>query len=254
MLAGGRSLTVIARLRLATLFVLVLAAGYFYLQPGREKASSKEVFKNPLDLRFVTDRMLAFDAAPGNFFADLIDGARIAASGHSFGGFTDFLIAGGASPVGTFTDPRVRAIFPMAPAAVFADAFFATITVPTLIVGGTLDTTVPFAENQQRPFDALPPGALLDGLAELTDVGHFTFSDLCEVPRNLIAVIGGFDEACQPRHLPWRYAHRLVNFLALNFFDAVLKGDPAALARLAPAKLTHADEITSYQTRQAVAD
>ena len=96
-----------------------------------------------------------------------------------------------------------------------------------------------------------PPGALLDGLAELTDVGHFTFSDLCEVPRNLSAVIGGFDEACQPRHLPWRYAHRIVNFFALNFFDAVLKGDPAALARLAPAKLTHADEITSYQTRQA---
>ena len=142
----------------------------------------------------------------------------------------------------------------MAPAAVFADAFFATITVRTLIVGGTLDTTVPFAANQQRPFDALPAGALFDGLAELTDVGHFTFSDLCEVPRNLIAVIGGFDEACQPRHLPWRYAHRIVNFFALNFFDAVLKGDPAALARLAPAKLTHADEITSYQTRQAVAD
>src|SRR5439155_1453202 len=96
-----------------------------------------------------------------------------------------------APPVGTFTDPRVRAIFPMAPAAVFADAFFASITVPTLIVGGTLDTTVPFAANQQRPFDALPAGALFDGLAELTDVGHFTFSDLCEVPRNLIAVIGG---------------------------------------------------------------
>ena len=208
----------------------------------------------PLDMRFVTDRMLAFDAAPGNFFADLIDAARIAATWHSFGGFTDFLIAGGASPLGTFTDPRVRAIFPMAPAAVFADAFFATITVPTLIVGGTLDTTVPFAANQQRPFEALPAGALLDGLAELTDVGHFTFSDLCEVPRNLSAVIGGFDEACQPRHLPWRYAHRIVNFFALNFFDAVLKGDPAALARLAPAKLTHADEITSYQTRQAVAD
>src|SRR3989442_888947 len=205
----------------------------------------------PLDLRFVTDHMLAFDAAPGNFFADLIDGAHIAASGHSFGGFTDFLIAGGPSPVGTFTDPRVRAIFPMAPAAVFDDAFFATITVPTLIVGGTLDTTVPFAANQQRPFDALPPGALLDGLAELTDVGHFTFSNLCEVPRNLIALIGGFDEACQPSHLPWRYAHRNGHVFSLNFFAALLKGDPAALARLAPAKLTHADEITSYQTRVA---
>ena len=74
------------------------------------------------------------------------------------------------------------------------------------------------------------------------------------MPRNLSAVIGGFDEACQPRHLPWRYAHRIVNFLALNFFDAVLKGDPAALARLAPAKLAHADEIASFQARQAAGD
>ena len=54
----------------------------------------------------------------------------------------------------------------------FTDALFATITVPTMIVGGTLDTTVPFAANQQRPFDALPAGAALDALAELTDVGH----------------------------------------------------------------------------------
>ena len=44
----------------------------------------------------------------------------------------------------------------------------------------------------------------------------------------------GHDEACEPRHLPWRRAHDIVKYLALNFFDAVLNDDPAALARLGP--------------------
>ena len=47
--------------------------------------------------------------------------------------------------------PHQEREFPTPYAPVFADAFFATITVPTMIVGGTLDTTVPFAANQQRP-------------------------------------------------------------------------------------------------------
>ena len=46
--------------------------------------------------------------------------------------------------------------------------------------------------------------------AQLTDAGHFTFSDFCEVQRDLLAFLGGFDEACEPRHLPWRRAHDIV--------------------------------------------
>ena len=54
------------------------------------------------------------------------------------------------------------------------------------------------------------------------------------MPRDLLAFLGGFDEACEPRHLPWRHAHDIVNYLALNFFDATLNGDAEALARLDP--------------------
>jgi predicted dienelactone hydrolase len=186
----------------------------------------------PLDISFVLDQFLAFDSEPGNFFAGAVDPARVGASGHSFGGYTAFALAGGAGPAGTFTDPRVKAIMPQAPAAPFSDAFFAGIHVPTLLVGGSLDETTPFEENQEHPFEELPSGAEIVALAELTDAGHFTFSDFCEVPRDLLAFLGGFDEACEPRHLPWRRAHDIVKYLALNFFDAVLNDDPAALARL----------------------
>jgi hypothetical protein len=59
----------------------------------------------------------------------------------------------------------------------------------------------------------------------------------------LLNFLGGFDEACEPRHLPWRHAHDIVNYLSLNFFDAILKEDVAALGRLAPAALAEIESL-----------
>jgi predicted dienelactone hydrolase len=201
----------------------------------------------PRDLSFLLDRLFAFNGEAGNVFAGAIDTARVGASGHSFGGFTVFALAGGAGQPGSFTDPRIRAILPQAPAAPFAPAFFATITIPTLIVGGSIDETTPFESQQHAPYDALPSGASVVALAELTDAGHFTFSDYCEVQRDLLAFLGGFDEACEPRHLPWRRAHDIVNYLSLNFFDAVLHGDAAALARLDPAVIAGIEDLRYWR-------
>ena len=198
----------------------------------------------PLDMSFLIDEFTAFDAEPGNFFEGAIDLEKIGMSGHSFGGYTSFALAGGAFGLGTFTEPRIKAILPQAPfAGFFEDAFFATIGVPALIVGGSLDETTPFPDNQRRPFDALQPGATVVALADLRDAGHFTFSDFCEVDRELLAFLGGFEEACEPRHLPWRYAHDIVNFLALHFFDGVLNGNAAALAELDPARLAGIEDL-----------
>lgn len=193
----------------------------------------------PLDMTFVLDQLLARNAADADFFSGAIVPEQIGMSGHSFGGFTTFALGAGAS-----REPRIKALFPQAPAAIFEDAFFADITVPTLIVGGSIDETTGFEENQRRPFAALPSGAAVVALAELRDAGHFTFSDFCEVPRELLSFLGGFDEACLPIHLPWRHAHDITNLLALRFFDAVLRDDPAALAGLAPEALAEIEDLT----------
>jgi hypothetical protein len=68
-----------------------------------------------------------------------------------------------------------------------------------------------------------------------------------EVQRDLLAFLGGFDEACQPRHLPWRRAHDIVNYLSLNFFDAVLRGDAAALGRLDPQVVAGIEELKVWR-------
>lgn len=202
------------------------------------------VTNRPADMSFVIDQMLALSATPGSILAGAVDGDRIGASGHSFGGFTDFILAGGTgSAFGAFVDPRVRAIMPQAPAAALPDVLFENIKIPTLIIGGTIDGTTPFPANQQRPFDLIPPGPAIVALAELANAGHFTFSDFCEVDRQLLEFLGGFEEACEPKHLPWRHAHDIINYLALEFFDGTLRGDAAALARLTPAGLAGIEDL-----------
>jgi predicted dienelactone hydrolase len=204
----------------------------------------------PLDLSFLLDELALFDADPASFLYEGVDLDKVGASGHSFGGYTTWAVAGGPFALGTFTDARVKAILPQAPASnFFDDAFFATVEVPTLTIGGNLDETTPFEPEQQRPFDLLSAGASVVGLAELDDAGHITFADFCEVPRNVLEFLGGFsEEACEPRHLPWRRARDVISYLAVNFFDGVLNANAEALDRLAPERLLGIDDL-AYQSK-----
>jgi predicted dienelactone hydrolase len=197
----------------------------------------------PLDMKFVLDDLLARNVASGDFFVGAIDASRIGMSGHSFGGYTTLALAAGAT-----ADPRIGAFMPLAPASPFNAAFLGSITAPILIQGGSLDVTTPFDTQQLAPFQLLSPGAEVVGLAELIGAGHFTFSDICEVPRDLVGFIGGFGEACTPAHLPWRHAHDIVDYLALNFFDATLGGDRVALRRLRPRDLESIPDLV-YQRK-----
>ena len=202
----------------------------------------------PRDVSVLIDQFLGFDATAGNFLEGAIDPERIGVFGHSLGGYTSYALAVGPFALGTFTDPRVKAIMPLDGSAQFfspsdAPAIFSTIHVSTLMFSGPLSPLLD--PLTQVVFDNIPAGPMVIAFADLRDAGHITFTDVCEVPDDLLELAGGFVPfECQPMSLPWRYARHIMAYLSLNFFDATLSGDADALGRLTPARLGTIEDLT----------
>jgi predicted dienelactone hydrolase len=114
-------------------------------------------------------------------------------------------------------DPRVRAIFAMAPAIgpAFEPDSLAKISIPTQIVAGALDTTVPL-ETGAKFFATRIPGARL---TIFQSVGHYTFLATCgELGRR------NRPELCLDQAGILRdEIHAQTATMAYNFFDANLK-------------------------------
>ena len=125
-----------------------------------------DVVQQPADVSFLIDSVLALeaDARP---FPGRIDRDRIAVMGLSLGGLTSTLV--------TFhpklRDPRVRAAISIAgPISFLSRRFFETARVPFLMIAGTDDAIVPYAENGPPILDRAPTGALLS-IAGASHVG-----------------------------------------------------------------------------------
>ena len=145
----------------------------------------------PLDVSRVLTEMLDRSAAAAGPFAGRLDAERIAAIGHSYGGYTALAVAG-ARPTSRylapaqrpdpqtldydFTDDRIGAAIALAPVTYppFADDGFAHVRVPVLIVAGTQDVLTPLALHQRRPFDLLPGRK---ALAVFEGASHLDFAD-----------------------------------------------------------------------------
>jgi predicted dienelactone hydrolase len=200
----------------------------------------------PRDVSFLIDTFVDFNVEAGNFFAGAIDPTRIGASGWSYGGYTVLALAAGSFSLGTFTDPRVRAIMPLDGSAQVFDpdvpALYPTITIPTLLLGASLSDVI--APRLQQLFDGLPSGPGVVAYGNFLDAVHPSFADQCEVPE----VLRGESPACEPPAVPWRHVRHIENYLALNFFDASLKGDTSAEVRLRPDVLADVEEL-SYQRK-----
>jgi predicted dienelactone hydrolase len=200
----------------------------------------------PRDVSFLIDQFLAFNGESGNVFAGAIDADRIGVAGWSYGGYTALALASGSFYLGTFTDPRVKAILPLDGSAhAFGPdvpALYSTITVPTLLLGGSYSDFL--APLLQQLFDDLSPGPRVVAYGNFLRAVHPSFADQCEVPE----VLRGVSAACEPEALPWRHVRHVENYLALNFFDATLGGSAEALARLDPAALADVEELV-YQRK-----
>jgi hypothetical protein len=115
------------------------------------------------------------------------------------------------------------------------------LTTPVLLLGASPGLLAPIL---QQAFDAIPAGPPVVAYGDFPGAGHNSFPDTCEVPK----VARGSIPECEPPILPWRYVRHIENYLALNFFDATLRGDADALARLDPTVVASIEHLI-YQSK-----
>jgi predicted dienelactone hydrolase len=166
--------------------------------------------------------------------------AGYAVMGHSFGGFTTNAVAGASydvaalaercinnpepacalveelateEPMGTLnhSDPRAWAAVTWAPAWHDKLGPLSDINVPILVIGADRDATTPWdavVEPSYRELTATPRA-----LAELTDAGHFSFTDFCTVVNA--------NDGCSDAFRPFRDVLETTRTAALAFLQTV---------------------------------
>ena len=199
---------------------------------GTQAPIEQIIVDRPADVSVVISDMLARSAARGNSFAGRIDPFRIGVTGHSFGGYTAFAVAGAYPEIPR--DPRVLAIVPLAPATgLFTDTDLAAVDLPTMLLSGSLDITTPVDPNTTRPWELL--SSLNRYRADIIDGGHQSFSNICAIAEALLAtgippefldfVIGNAAEGCAPELIPIDEAHRLIRLYVTAFFKLFVAGE-----------------------------
>ena len=100
---------------------------------------------------------------------------------------------------------------------------------PFLLMGGTLDNTIPWKEQYCCYRRMVSPEK---HLYELVGGGHFSFSDMCSLDLDDIE----FEDAPDPRtdgcsvdNVPYRDAHQTINHYSTAFFNSQLRGSTSSL-------------------------
>ena len=208
--------------------------------------------RRPIDAVASYDWLVDTDGG-GRLAGCLDPDAGFAISGHSFGGYTTLAVSGAyvdaaasadwcaehggwlcstvaqamdaeGLDIADGSDPRVWAAVAMAPAGYEAlVGGLSAIAVPSLLLGGSRDTLTPM-DSQVRPlYEGIV--ATPRALGELTDAGHYTFSDACDFVPTF--------EDCAAPFLQAEDAHPILAATTTAWLDAA-RGIPDADAWLPP--------------------
>jgi len=233
---------------------------------SKDEDAAQAALERPKDVRFCYDQVVAMNAG-GDMLSGLVDLSHVAITGHSFGGWTTLLVAGGtidiaeakaACAAGSKSDifckyldywpatgtvkldnpiPNLEAAIAWAPAGYSSfDGLglgkgLTGVQVPAMVFGGTLDATAPLDYEITPIYGGVPaPKAK----AVLTDGGHMSFTDICSV---FIATIA-LKEFCgvEGMLVPAK-AFPAINATSAAWLGYFLKKDPGMKAVLTQAWL-----------------
>ncbi len=188
------------------------------MQAMKTAASGRNLLLRVGDITAVLDQLSVWNGQSDHALAGRMDLSHVGMSGHSFGAHTTQAVAGQ-----TFMgrqdalDPRIGAAIAMSPsppALGDAERAFSAVSVPWLLMTGTDDTSVistTTVKDRLKVFSALPAGDKYELVLDGAEHSAFT-----ERP------LPGDRRGRNSNH------HRAILALSTAFWDAHLKGDPAA--------------------------
>jgi predicted dienelactone hydrolase len=182
------------------------------------------------DVTFIIDFMTGSDSDLIIPFHGLLDPDLVGVTGHSMGGFTAMAAVAGWN--GAAGDYRVAAIAPIS--GTFEDSFtpeqIEAIEIPVLLLGGTLDTSVPISNNDYAFAHLAPPAYQIN----IIDAKHTHFANICEIGDMLIdfgfetehwpamgaeELLIPYKETCTGDAIPVIQVQRLQNLYVTAFFN-----------------------------------
>jgi predicted dienelactone hydrolase len=181
---------------------VVAAPTYPDTDPTSPQLNESDIVNHPADLRAVISTVLGLADQPGSVF-DEVDPEEVGVVGHSDGGDVSLAVADNSA----YRDPLVKAVAVLSGAelASFGGSYFDGPAVPLLAVQGSADTINPPACSVQL-YDQAPP------------------------PKYYLDLLGAEHEP--PYIDPGTPAEEVVAQVTTEFFDAVLAGEPGALAEM----------------------
>ncbi len=243
-----------------TLVETLASHGFIVVSPehtGNSQGSPEDDFETAAahrvpDITFVIDRFIERHQSPSDPFFGRLDTTAFGGVGHSFGGMTALGVACGWA--GAAADPRVTAIAPISaviqadlqssqrtsPFAGFSQEQLGSITIPTLLLGGTEDIAVPVANNAlafswmtsaPRVYQVDIIGANHTHFANVCDIGDLLIS--AGITQDQWAALGAgdliepYDRTCTPEAFPIQEATRLQNLYVVSFFKTHLLDEAA---------------------------
>ena len=193
------------------------------LRAMNQAASLENFLLRAADVPAVINQLEIWNADKTNFLFRRMDLKKIGMSGHSFGAVTTEAVSGETFPLDgqKLTDSRITAAIafsPSSPKDGSAEKTFAAVKIPWLLMTGTKDVAPIGGQDvasRLKVYPALHNAPKYEVV--LFNAEHSVFTD---------RALPGDREARNPKH------HRVILALSTAFWDAYLRGDPAALAWL----------------------